>query len=121
MSTAVTFSALAASWSAVTATCAVSASRTARWRLWRSRVVTDGILPACDIRRSVLKWTLRPGLLEARRTGISVTLAIWRMHGEVRQPGTVGPGRDEYDSGLRDCCRWAEFYFCQPLFRPARL
>ena len=30
MSTAVTFSALAASWSAVTATCAVSASRTAR-------------------------------------------------------------------------------------------
>jgi len=45
----VTFSALAASWSAVTATCAVSASRTARWRLWRSRVVTDGILPACDI------------------------------------------------------------------------
>jgi len=53
MSTAVTFSALAASWPAVTATCAVSASRTARWRLWRSRVVTDGILPACDIRRSV--------------------------------------------------------------------
>ena len=45
MSTAVTFSALAASWSAVTATYPVSASQTA----WVT-AVTDGILPACDIR-----------------------------------------------------------------------
>jgi hypothetical protein len=41
----------------------------------------------------------------ARRTGTSVTFAVWRMHGGVRPPGTVGPGRDEYDSGLRDRCR----------------
>jgi hypothetical protein len=33
----------------------------------------------------------------------SVALAVFRrMYGEVQQPGTVAPGHDKYDSGLRD-------------------
>jgi hypothetical protein len=54
------------------------------------------------IRRSVLEQSLRYGPLEARRTAFSVALAIfWRMRGE-KQPRTVAPGHDKYDSGLRD-------------------
>jgi hypothetical protein len=55
-----------------------------------------------DNRRYVLEQSLRYGPLEARRTAFSVALAsFWRMRGEVQQPGTVAPGHDKNDSGLR--------------------
>jgi hypothetical protein len=47
---------------------------------------------------------------EARRTAFSVALAVLRrMHGGVRLQGTVTPGHERYDSGLRDLwlCRAA--------------
>ena len=38
-----------------------------------------------------------------RRTVFSVALVIfWRMCGEVQQSGSVVPGRERYESGLRD-------------------
>jgi hypothetical protein len=53
--------------------------------------------------RSVLEQSLRYGPLEARRMAFSVALAIfWRIRGEVQQLGTVAPGHDKYDGGLRD-------------------
>ncbi len=55
------------------------------------------------IRRSALEQSLRCGPLEARRTAFSVALAIfWRLRGELQQPGTVTPGHDAYNCGLRD-------------------
>src|SRR5712691_12752264 len=37
------------------------------------------------------------------RTAFSVALAIfWRMHSEAQLLGTVAPGHDEYERGLRD-------------------
>jgi hypothetical protein len=54
-------------------------------------------------RRSVLEESLRAGPLKARRMGSSVALAVlWRMRGELQDPGTVARGHDRYNSGLRD-------------------
>jgi hypothetical protein len=56
-----------------------------------------------EIRRSVLEQSLRYGPFEARRTASSVALLIfWRMRGEVQRSETIAPGRDRYESGLRE-------------------
>jgi len=91
MSTAVAFAALTESWPAVTATCAAAASRTAWWRPSRSRVVADGMVPACDIGEGQRGDRNRSDGTAAGRRDLRAL--ILRSGDRPADPGRGGAGR----------------------------